>query len=304
MRTSLSVRITRRLTEFVLGLALVTAVLFTAGIARASDDDNDRSESESSNVDIDVSSVSTVHSELRNKVDVSAVNMVDASSYSEGGSAESTIEEGAISTTGGTGGAGGDSSVGAITIEAPQQRGSITIRNTPAALAPNIYASGPCFKGASGAASGPGFGLSIGGGRIDPGCVEREEIRIAAQIGLTSRALFRWCGLDNNVEEFGSREDCLSFGPKETEVEYTTNSEPEPQVDYLLAEVTEKEYKDQVEETEAVQVQQQVTITSLMDRLLKAEFEEGERKAADQRRAQQIEEYKAKWAEPEPGDGG
>lgn len=297
MRTSLSIRVGRRI---VVGFV---ALLLTAGVA-ASQQDHRCQGGHNCNTgsdpvpggDSNADATSNLEAVLQND------NTVVTVSKSEGGSAESTIEDGAVRADGGEGGDGGNSSVGAITIEAARQRGTVTIKNTPTALAPNIYASGPCFKGSSGAASGPGFGLSIGGGRIDPGCVEREEIRIAAQIGLMDRAIYRWCGLENNVKEFGSRDDCLSYPP--VEVEYGVTSDPKPPIQMLLADVTEEEYVKQVEETEAVQVRQQVTISALMDRLLKAEFEEEERKAADQRRAQSIEEYKAKWAVPKPVDGG
>lgn len=89
----------------------------------------------------------------------------------------------------------------------------IKIRNVPSMVAPDIFPTTSCFKGASGALSVTGFGISGGAGSIDQGCVEREEIRLAHAMGMTQRALWRWCNLPNNVESFGSAEACMTFDP-------------------------------------------------------------------------------------------
>lgn len=101
-----------------------------------------------------------------------------------------------------------------VTFTAPKQH-----KNTPTTIAPDVYPTVSCFKGFSGALGLSGFGLSGGGGKLDPGCVEREEIRLAHAMGLGNRALWRWCGLENNVREFGSREECMAFGQVETTAE-------------------------------------------------------------------------------------
>lgn len=85
------------------------------------------------------------------------------------------------------------------------------VRQAPNVFAPPIYPTVSCFKGASGGFSVPGGGLSLGGGRIDPNCESREEIRLAHEMGLQDHALFRWCNLPNNVALFGSIEACLDY---------------------------------------------------------------------------------------------
>lgn len=97
-----------------------------------------------------------------------------------------------------------------VTIENPDD---IKIRNVPSMVAPDIFPTTSCFKGASGSLAVTGFGISGGAGSIDEGCVEREEIRLAHAMGMTQRALYRWCHLPNNVERFGTAADCMTFDP-------------------------------------------------------------------------------------------
>jgi len=89
----------------------------------------------------------------------------------------------------------------------------LKIKNVPSMVAPDIYPTVSCFRGGSGSAAGAGWGFSLGGGKIDEDCVEREEIRLAHAMGLQARALYRWCRLPNNVEAFGSVIECMQFDP-------------------------------------------------------------------------------------------
>jgi hypothetical protein len=103
--------------------------------------------------------------------------------------------------------------VNSVTLEA-QETPTYTkskIENTPDVLPPPVYPTVPCFKGGSFGGSIPGVGLSIGGGKIDPGCERREMIRLASQMGSDGRALFLWCSDEKIVEVFGSVEECLGF---------------------------------------------------------------------------------------------
>jgi hypothetical protein len=55
-------------------------------------------------------------------------------------------------------------------------------KHTPDATAPGIYTSNSCAQGFGAGASGPGYGLSVGGNKIDKGCTVRENARILAGV--------------------------------------------------------------------------------------------------------------------------
>lgn len=66
-------------------------------------------------------------------------------------------------------------------------------RDTATAYAPAIYPTATCFKGFSGGAQGPAFGLSFGGGKIDQNCailesaVKARNIRTFCMIYITDK---------------------------------------------------------------------------------------------------------------------
>jgi len=62
-------------------------------------------------------------------------------------------------------------------------------RQTPSAVAPSIAPTVPCFKGYAAGGSGPLFGFSLGGGKIDENCAELE----AARVGLASQNRVVFC---------------------------------------------------------------------------------------------------------------
>jgi hypothetical protein len=64
-----------------------------------------------------------------------------------------------------------------ITFEAAK-----SYKHTPDATAPGIYTSNSCAQGFGAGASGPGYGLSVGGNKIDKGCTVRENARILAGV--------------------------------------------------------------------------------------------------------------------------
>jgi hypothetical protein len=55
-----------------------------------------------------------------------------------------------------------------------------TYKHTPDAVAPGMYSSNACAMGWGAGGSGPGYGLSLGGTRVDPQCQIRENARILA----------------------------------------------------------------------------------------------------------------------------
>ncbi len=115
---------------------------------------------------------------------------------------------------------------------------------------PNVYSvppgpTIPCYKTGGGGASGGGVGLSFGGGKVDPTCVEREEIRLAHVIGFAGVAAFRFCNLENNIAAFGSAEQCLRY-------EGQTRGEPTSGEFQLLLERTERIERELREKTELI----------------------------------------------------
>jgi hypothetical protein len=84
-------------------------------------------------------------------------------------------------------------------------------KQAPAVFAPSVYPTAPCVAGWSFGGAAPGAGLSLGRGKEQPGCVERELIRIAAQMGLASQAAFMWCSQAMVVAVFGTVDACLEY---------------------------------------------------------------------------------------------
>lgn len=113
---------------------------------------------------------------------------------------------GSAEATGGTGGNVGDVQTNvetSINYKRPY-------RNAPNAYAPPVSPTVSCFKGASGSASAPGFGISIGAGKIDQGCVRRELIRLAPE----SHKLFLFCNEPTVLAMFDDFDTCLDYDPK------------------------------------------------------------------------------------------
>lgn len=90
---------------------------------------------------------------------------------------------------------------------------------------PNVYTNPPmptvpCYKTGGFGASGAGVGLSLGGGKIDPYCTMREEIRLGHAIGLGFQATWMWCNMENVVEIFGDATQCLQAATSKLSPEY------------------------------------------------------------------------------------
>ena len=114
-----------------------------------------------------------------------------ASSMSGGG------QGGSANAAGGQGGnpnaAGGTSSVVYNEAPAAQQRGTVTIKNTPEVTLSNIAPTSPCMGGTSVGGSGPGFSIGIGTTWKDGDCSLRETARSFAGLGLTDDAIAILC---------------------------------------------------------------------------------------------------------------
>jgi hypothetical protein len=98
-----------------------------------------------------------------------------------------------------------------LTVNEAEQPNTVTIKNTPTAIAPDIMPTVSCFKTASGSLSLPGFGAAGAAGKIDRDCVKREYIRLAYAMGASKRAIWMWCQQPAVWTDFGSREACLTF---------------------------------------------------------------------------------------------
>ena len=90
-----------------------------------------------------------------------------------------------------------------VTIEAPPAAstleskttygGTYTVKSVPDAYAPSVYPTAPCRISISGAGSGVGFGLSIGGSVLDEDCNRRELSRSFQNLGMNDDALAILC---------------------------------------------------------------------------------------------------------------
>jgi hypothetical protein len=173
-----------------------------------------------------------------------------------------------------------------VTINEAPNPDKIKIKNTPTAIAPDIYPTVSCFKTGSFAFSVPGFGGSAGAGKIDQDCVKREYIRLAYAMGLLDRATFMWCKQPSVWEDFGSEEACLLF---EVEGEQTLPvvTYDDPEGGYELAGITEEEYREQQARIKNKSDQQQDLINLLRDR---------EKKLAEQLRSvERLQERHLEW---------
>lgn len=129
------------------------------------------------------------------------------------GQAQGQQQETTVTTAGGAGG-------NATINHEAQGDYKVEFRNNP-----NVYTNPPmptvpCYKTGGFGASGGGLGLSLGGGKIDPYCTEREEIRLGHAIGMEFAATWRWCNMENNVRVFGSPEQCLQANTTKLSPEY------------------------------------------------------------------------------------
>ena len=75
--------------------------------------------------------------------------------------------------------------------------------------------------------------------------------------------------------------------------------DPLVQEDMLIAEITEEEYIEQVQHTQASLRKQDEELRQLQQRLRAQEAEQKEREDARRRRQQAIEEYRDKWEDDE-----
>ena len=130
-------------------------------------------------------------------------------------------------------------------------------RNAPTVHVPSISPTAPCIVTGGFGLSFPGGGGSLGGGKLDKGCEERETARMLAEMGAGDLALGILCS-SNAVERTIGRDECDSW---------------QPQLTVLLAHAPEAEEERQEEfvAQQQVQQQQQSQIDELQRRLEKAE---------------------------------
>ena len=78
--------------------------------------------------------------------------------------------------------------------------GSDIPENTPG-LGGLVGSAGNCYPGAGFQAVGPGAGISIGGGRVDPECNTRMEMAALAAVAGNSAAIAHACKHDESMRE-------------------------------------------------------------------------------------------------------
>ena len=180
-------------------------------------------------------------------------------------------------------------SLTSVSINNTPQGKTRVIKNTPDPYAPAVYPTVPCFKGASGGATGPGWGVSLGGGKIDPECNEREWIRMAPTVALRIHA---YCLSSFALERFTDFDECVGQQPDPAAVERNSSSSG-----VALAQVSQREAQDiRYEQREQQQIQQQqVQLLDRLDRRMReadAREKERERHDADFKRGvKEISEY-------------
>ena len=109
------------------------------------------------------------------------------------------VGHGGAGGTGGVGvgqgglGTGGSASLTYNEAPAAQQRGTVTIKNTPDGTLSNIAPTAPCMGGTSVGGSGPGFSIGIGTTWKDSDCGLRETARSFAGLGMTDDAIAILC---------------------------------------------------------------------------------------------------------------
>lgn len=75
--------------------------------------------------------------------------------------------------------------------------GSLTVRNTPEVIPPNVVGGNPCAVGASGGVSAPGLGLALGSTWADKACERRQQAALLFNMGEPQVALELLCQDDN-----------------------------------------------------------------------------------------------------------
>lgn len=288
-----------RATKYIF-VALVVAIFFWlffgAQFAFASPPDNrppdNRPPDRTGDVTVDVVTGGATSTSTSTS-DAYAQSGSSSDAYAEGGNATATGGNANVTNnvslfgngdTAGTQSAGGNSIVSINEAERPDD---IKIRNTPGVVAPDVFPTVSCFKGTSFGLAVPGAGGSFGGGKIDEECTKREEIRIAGQLGWAKLALFRWCGLPNNVEEFGSREACLEYAAPE----------PQPTFGYAAEELTEFVTEPELQAADAAIIAQvDARVAEVNNAVERIEARLNANAAAARRAAQEREQWKQELA--------
>ncbi len=130
-------------------------------------------------------------------------------------------------------------------------------RNAPTVHVPSISPTAPCIVTGGFGLSFPGGGGSLGGGKLDKGCEERETARMLAEMGAGDLVLGILCSSDA-VDRTIGQEHCASWAPP-------------PALVLAHAPQEESERQEEFVAQQQVQQQQQVQIDELQRRLEKAE---------------------------------
>ncbi len=118
---------------------------------------------------------------------------------------------------GGTGGAGGAANGGSASltyVEAPtaQQRGTVTIKNTPDLSLSNIAPTAPCMGGTSVGGTGAGFSIGIGTSWESKNCLIGETARLFYSFGHKDDAIAILC----SSEYAAAAPSCIAMKAEES----------------------------------------------------------------------------------------
>jgi len=158
-------------------------------------------------------------------------------------------------------------------------------RNAPALYVPSIHPTAPCIVTGGFGLSFPGGGGSLGGGKLDKGCEEREVARMFAEIGAVDLTLGILCNSEA-VDRTIGKEDCDAWVLP-------------PEMWYAHMPDEETELQEEMVQQQQIQQQQSDQIAGLLRRIKRQEAKERQdmldREEADRLWYEQLDELEQKY---------
>ncbi len=158
-------------------------------------------------------------------------------------------------------------------------------RNAPTLYVPSIHPTAPCIVTGGFGLSFPGGGGSLGGGKLDKGCEEREVARMFAEIGAIDLTLGILCNSEA-VDRTIGKEDCDAWVLP-------------PEMWYAHMPDEETELQEEMVQQQQIQQQQSDQIAGLLRRIKRQEAKERQdmldREEADRLWYEQLDELEQKY---------
>ena len=158
-------------------------------------------------------------------------------------------------------------------------------RNAPTLYVPSIHPTAPCIVTGGFGLSFPGGGGSLGGGKLDKGCEEREVARMFAEIGAIDLTLGILCDSDA-VDRTIGKEECDAWVLP-------------PEMWYAHMPDEETELQEEMVQQQQIQQQQSDQIAGLLRRIKRQEAKERQdmldREESDRLWYEQLDELEQKY---------